>query len=364
MKIQRQSQPLSHKIHSLYKTTQNNTIKSIIKSIIKLNYISKRTQSISTITSKMLLSKLLIIIIIIITTTNIDSKIDISDPPASGPWEPLEHSLKWNMTKWLHNFRCLREAASWPNPSQFVPVPSIPGLIKKNLISTDEVMAGVLATSTRIYIICFKTCKTRKIPNIWKGKAIMIDGKITDKCHGLHNKKVTQYLQYAIHDEKITATHKTCIMHAIKHNFSRISILEEDFIIKNKTNWSMDDYASLQKSFSDDKETMFRFGYWIKRELKNDTCINDCICKKNDKGSQNICKMNGLCIADSSTGYSIPRQSYEKFISIKRGIERVIQQNKKLNIAYIFPTLLNQATEEYRLGEVYAENIWKKKCIV
>lgn len=217
--------------------------------------------------------------------------------------------------------------------------------LNETFLSAEAVLTNILFKIDHIYIICLKNCKTKIVPSKWRNKVSMVDGKKSDECLGLSDKS---------HWDKVTASHKICVVDGITKKYNRIAILEGDFSFYGKPDWSIKTYKEMEKSFLTQNKIMYRFGYYATPQILdkqyNSRCNTGCLCTS---VTSTLCNLPGKCYLHSSTGYVISSNDYDKFIKVGGAIDGSVLA--AFNQTLFIPSLVRQRG--------YGEDTGEKKFI-
>lgn len=213
--------------------------------------------------------------------------------------------------------------------------------LNATFLTSEDVLTNILYKTDHIYIICLKNCETKIVPFKWKNKVSMVDGRKTDECLGINDKS---------HWDKVTSSHKICVVDGIKNKYQRISILEGDFSFFKKSDWNIKSYKEMESIFLKNNKIMYRFGYYATPQILdkqfNARCNTGCLCQSL---TNTLCFLKNKCYLHSSTGYVISSTDYENFMKASGAIDGSILAS--FNQTLFVPSLVGQRGYGEETGE-------------
>ena len=171
-----------------------------------------------------------------------------------------------------------------------------------------ETMLSLLDYADAVYIICTSNC-LMTIPEVLRGKVLMVDGFRVDQCLGSGA---------STHWIKASLTHGYAIAHARRSRVKAAAMLEEDFTsLPNPMQWSQRHFDELNWFLGGEKKDewrLIRLGYRpVNLEGGAQQCDGACLCAPYGTA---LCYIRGAgCPLNSADAYIIRDNAYEQVLS-------------------------------------------------
>ena len=176
-----------------------------------------------------------------------------------------------------------------------------------------------------IYILCVG-CESIRVPSAWRGKVLLVDGKVIDEC----------MQDYALdHWHRATFSHAIAVAHARSKGYEVAAVVEDDARSDFTLQFTDQDYDSFNATLQTrDLWTFIRLGYrpYELEQNGNQECSDRCQCEKVDERTCVIVAPG--CDLRSSDAYFVHRGAYNDYI------HRLQQGVVDFDVLQSFPKML------------------------